>query len=238
MKLATKDFHPPDHISFASNHPPPGNQPFTSTTYIPHPEVPGSHFKTQLWPIHCVQGTEGAEFADDLKARENELDGVVLKGYDKRVEMYSAFTDPWHGEFTSPTGGAEEKGKWRRNGRSVCTGIVVPPGSESSLRSSNSSTWSNGESLAEHLERAGVTDVYVVGLAMDYCVLQTAVDAARFGFRAWIVKEGTRAVGGREGVVETMERCGEEGVGFVGIGGEECGWVTERGEKILEEKNQ
>ncbi|KAI9717876.1 MAG: hypothetical protein M1812_004403 [Candelaria pacifica] len=168
LKIATKDFHPPDHISFASNHPAPDNKPFESFTSISNPHNPSESARTRLWPIHCVQGTTGSEPIPELETAH--LDHIVEKGQDKRVEMYSAFTDP----FENP---------------SVVT-----------------------SDLAKILKKAQVSHVYVVGLAMDYCVRYTAVDAMKEGFVTYVVKEATKAVDpGKEGWGDTemeFENCG------------------------------
>jgi nicotinamidase-related amidase len=94
LRLATRDWHPLDHVSFAANHSPP-RQPFTSSTTITHPDGgPGaSSYSTTLWPVHCVRGTPGAQLVPGL--REDRLHGIIDKGMDARVEMYSAFYDPF-----------------------------------------------------------------------------------------------------------------------------------------------
>ncbi|QDS70306.1 hypothetical protein FKW77_008213 [Venturia effusa] len=97
LKIATKDWHPRDHVSFASNHPPPNNTPFTSEVTIRNPLNSSEQQTTRLWPDHCIQGTKGAEFVPELD--QSMIDNVIEKGMDKRVEMYSAFADP----FVSPT---------------------------------------------------------------------------------------------------------------------------------------
>jgi nicotinamidase-related amidase len=150
IKVATKDFHPQDHISFASNHPAPNNEPFKSTATITNPLNADETQETLLWPDHCVQGTKGAELVPELDA--SKIDHVVEKGQDKRVEMYSAFASP----FKSPRIAESD--------------------------------------LAETLRNAGITDVFVVGLAADYCVKYTAIDAAKEGFKTWVVGDATRAV--------------------------------------------
>ncbi|KAF2027718.1 Isochorismatase hydrolase [Setomelanomma holmii] len=150
IKVATKDFHPPDHISFASNHAAPNNKPFESTVKITNPHNPDESQKTRLWPDHCVQGTKGSELLPELDI--SKVDKVVEKGQDKRVEMYSAFADP----FKSPCVARSD--------------------------------------LAKTLKDTGITDVFVVGLAADYCVKFTAIDAQKEGFKTWIVEEATRAV--------------------------------------------
>lgn len=149
LKIATKDWHPPDHVSFASNHQPP-KRPFLDKHEITNPSNPSESYTTRLWPVHCVQGTRGAELIPELDAAR--LDRVVHKGTDPRVEMYSAFYDPLRSPRVSDSG------------------------------------------LAPLLRAAGVTHVYVVGLAADYCVRSTAEDAVREGFGAYVVEEGTRAV--------------------------------------------
>jgi nicotinamidase-related amidase len=166
MKVATKDFHPPDHISFASNHPSPNNEAFKTMITIENPENPQETQQTLLWPDHCIQGTKGAELLPELDI--GKVQHIVEKGQDKRVEMYSAFADP----FTNPT-----------------------------ISKSN---------LAQLLKDAQVTDVYVVGLAADYCVKFTALDAQKEGFNTFVVKEGTRPVAesNLSGVYEEYEKVG------------------------------
>jgi len=97
LKLLTRDWHPANHISFASNHPD-SPQPFTSTITIKHPDDPSKTYETTLWPVHCVQGTWGAEPPEGLDV--HKADGIVKKGLNEKVEMYSAFQDPWGVEIT------------------------------------------------------------------------------------------------------------------------------------------
>lgn len=149
LRVATQDWHPADHISFASTHDAPDNKPFVSKATITNPLNPAETQETQLWPDHCVQNSEGAELLPELHA--SKFDKIVRKGMDKRVEMYSAFADP----FPSP-----------------CT----------------------QSDLAETLKKAGITDVFVAGLAADYCVRFTALDAQKHGFRTWVIGEATKAV--------------------------------------------
>jgi nicotinamidase-related amidase len=150
VTIATKDFHPQDHISFASNHPPPNNIPFVSTITIKNPLNAEETQQTLLWPDHCVQGTQGSELIPELDI--TKINHIVEKGQDKRVEMYSAFADP----FRNPTVSRSK--------------------------------------LSELLHGAGVTDVYITGLAADYCVKYTALDAHGEGFKTWVVGDATRAV--------------------------------------------
>ncbi|KIY47520.1 Isochorismatase hydrolase [Fistulina hepatica ATCC 64428] len=149
-RIATRDFHPPDHISFAPNHAPPDNVPFVSSTTVVNPENPNESYTTRLWPVHCVQGTHGSELHAGLNLAK--IDKVVCKGTGSRVEMYSAFHDPFQHPCISDSG------------------------------------------LADMLRAAGATWVYVVGLATDYCVKASALDAKRAGFNVVVIAEGTRAV--------------------------------------------
>lgn len=96
-----------------------------------------------------MQGTKGAELLPELDV--SKIDQIIEKGQDKRVEVYSAFADP----FKTPCA--------RSN-------------------------------LAKTLNDAQITDVYVVGLAADYCVKFTALDAQKEGFKTWVVGDATKAV--------------------------------------------
>lgn len=87
--ILTQDWHPPDHLSFASSHP--GRKPFESITVFYGPQV--------LWPDHCVQGTRGAELRDELHVRHAEL--IIRKGYHKDIDSYSTF---FENDRTTPTG--------------------------------------------------------------------------------------------------------------------------------------
>lgn len=140
--VATQDWHPAGHESFASQHA--GHDPG---------EVIQLHGLTQvLWPDHCVQETRGAEFALDLRGAH-----VFRKGSDAQVDSYSGFFD---------------------NGKRSDTG------------------------LADHLRTNGVDHVFVMGLATDYCVKATALDAVREGFTTRLVEDGCRGVGLNDGDVE------------------------------------
>lgn len=146
VKIGTKDFHPPDHISFASTH----QKPVLSNIviYPPGDERQERGIPQILWPDHCVTHTPGAEFVEGLSS--TLIDVVVLKGRDPCIESYSAFQDPW--------------------------GISTTE-------------------LPLLLKERGVTDVFLVGLAGDYCVKCTAIDAVEFGFRTWVIRDGVKSVG-------------------------------------------
>jgi nicotinamidase/pyrazinamidase len=135
--VATQDWHPADHASFAPQHP--GKQPGDLIELAGLPQV--------LWPPHCVQGTPGAELHAGLdRARITE---VIPKGTDRTIDSYSGFFD---------------------NGRKKQT------------------------ALAAWLRERWITRVYVMGLATDYCVKATALDARELGFETWVIEDGCRAV--------------------------------------------
>ena len=87
--LLTQDWHPADHVSFAANHP--GGTAFQTI------ELP--YGRQVLWPIHCVQGTDGAGFAPGLELPQAEL--VIRKGFRRAVDSYSAFMEA---DRQTPTG--------------------------------------------------------------------------------------------------------------------------------------
>ncbi|MBF8150509.1 bifunctional nicotinamidase/pyrazinamidase [Winogradskyella sp. F6397] len=98
LVLATQDWHPIDHVSFATNHK--GKSNF---------DVIELYGKAQtLWPNHCVQGTEGAAFHPDLHT--NNFEAIFRKGTDKTIDSYSAFYDNGHLKSTGLTGYLKEKG--------------------------------------------------------------------------------------------------------------------------------
>lgn len=170
LKIATKDFHPPNHISFASNHPPPNNKPFESMVTITNPQNPNESTESRLWPDHCVQGTPGAELLPELHV--SKVHEVVEKGQNARVEMYSAFADPFHDPCVARSG------------------------------------------LAKLLHDKGVTDVFVAGLAADYCVRYTALDAAKEGFKTRVIGEATKPVSS-ENMGEVMGDYKKAGVKII-----------------------
>jgi nicotinamidase/pyrazinamidase len=137
LVVATQDWHPAGHGSFASAHP--GRRPGDLAELDGLPQV--------LWPDHCVQGTPGADLAPGLHAPG--IARVFRKGEDPSVDSYSGFYD---------------------NGRRRATGLAA---------------WLRGR---------GVTAVDVVGLATDYCVRATAVDAAAEGFAARVLLRACRGV--------------------------------------------
>ncbi|KAG2186078.1 hypothetical protein INT43_002516 [Umbelopsis isabellina] len=149
--VATKDWHPQNHVSFASNTA--NGEPFKSIEI----EYEGQKLSQTLWPDHCVQNSPGAEFAPGLDT--SQIDIVVCKGSNTHVDSYSAFADNMYFEITE---------------------------------------------LAKLLFTRHIETVIIVGLAADYCVKETALDARKFGFRTILVKDGTRAV-----VPDNFDSCME-----------------------------
>lgn len=136
VRVFTQDWHPADHLSFASQH---GADPMTTT------EMP---YGTQvLWPDHCIIGSAGADFHGKLDVRSADL--IIRKGFRREIDSYSAFFE---------------------NDRSTPTG------------------------LEGYLKERGVEAVTLVGLATDFCVTYSAIDAVRLGFRVTVIESLCRAI--------------------------------------------
>jgi nicotinamidase/pyrazinamidase len=135
--ILTQDWHPEGHASFASSHP--DKQPFEMTDLHYGPQV--------LWPDHCVQGTDGAEFSRDLNIPHAQL--VIRKGYNAGIDSYSGFKEA---------------------DRQTSTG------------------------LAGYLRERGFRRVFCTGLALDFCVAWTALDAAEAGFETYVIEDASRAI--------------------------------------------
>lgn len=97
LVLATQDWHPADHKSFASNHP--GKKEFEVT------QLQG--MEQTLWPDHCVQKTEGARFHPDLET--GPIEAIFHKGMDPEIDSYSGFYDNGHKKSTGLAGYLKEK---------------------------------------------------------------------------------------------------------------------------------
>ena len=113
--IATRDWHPPDHCSFKE--------------------------QGGMWPVHCVQGSRGAQFRADLHIPNGSL--IISGATNPKKEAYSTF---------------------------------------------------DGTSLGDHLEDMGVKTLFIVGLATDYCVKQTVLDARQLGFRVIVLEDAIRGV--------------------------------------------
>lgn len=143
LVVATQDWHPPNHSSFAEN--------------------------GGIWPVHCVQGTAGAELAPGL--RTSRIERVFKKGTDVNVDSYSGFFDNDHQHATG---------------------------------------------LGEYLQDKGVDAVYVCGLATDYCVKFTALDARGLGLDTYLIEDGCRGVEVQPGdVARALQEMRQAGVHVV-----------------------
>lgn len=91
--VATQDWHPAGHISFASSHA--GREPFETIELYGHEQV--------LWPDHCVQGSAGARFHEGLPL--DRVDAIIRKGVDPKVDSYSGFRNNWNEHGERPTTG-------------------------------------------------------------------------------------------------------------------------------------
>lgn len=160
LVVATKDWHPSDHGSFADNS---------------GKEV-GDHIKLAgidqiLWPRHCVQGTLGSEFAKGWDT--SAIDKIVYKGTETEIDSYSTFFD---------------------NGRLKSTGLEY------------------------YLREMGVDTIYVAGLATDYCVKYTVLDALELGFKPFVIVDACRGVNlnphDTEKALALMSQAGAELVTF------------------------
>jgi nicotinamidase/pyrazinamidase len=137
LVVATQDWHPAGHQSFASSHA--GRSQFEQIDLHGLPQV--------LWPDHCTQASYGAALAPTLQTER--IEAIFRKGMNPEIDSYSAFFD---------------------NGHRKSTG------------------------LADYLRGRGVTEVVVAGLAADYCVYYSALDALAAGFATTVVTDATRAI--------------------------------------------
>ena len=137
LVVATQDWHPQNHKSFASNH----------DQKNPFDKIQLNGLDQVLWPDHCVQGSRGAEFHPQLKM--NKVAAVFRKGMDAGIDSYSGFYD---------------------NGHRKTTG------------------------LAGYLRERKVQQVFVCGLAADFCVYYTAKDAVKEDFKTFFIEDATRAI--------------------------------------------
>jgi len=98
LVVATQDWHPQNHMSFASNHD--GKEPFE--------RIELHNMEQILWPDHCVQNSEGAEFHPDLHTKK--VEAIIRKGMDPEIDSYSGFYDNGHKISTGLAGYLKEKG--------------------------------------------------------------------------------------------------------------------------------
>jgi nicotinamidase/pyrazinamidase len=155
LVLATQDWHPPDHGSFAANHP--GKK--------PGDRIMLDGIEQILWPVHCVQNTPGAEFAAAFDT--SRIAHVFHKGIERKIDSYSTFFDNAHRRQTG---------------------------------------------LADYLKKRSINDIYLMGLALDYCVKYSALDARQLGLNTHVILDGCRGIelepGDIERALEEMKQAG------------------------------
>jgi nicotinamidase/pyrazinamidase len=155
LVVATKDWHPPDHASFAANHP--GKKPGDRIILDGIEQI--------LWPVHCVQNMPGAEFAHSFDTRR--IAHVFHKGINPLIDSYSTFFDNAHRRHTG---------------------------------------------LAHYLEERSIKDIYLLGLALDYCVKYSVLDARQLGLNTYVIVDGCRGIelerGDIDQALEEMKRVG------------------------------
>lgn len=135
--VATQDWHPANHKSFASMH----------AEKKVFDIIDWNGYSQTLWPNHCIQGTAGADFSSLLET--NSIQAIFRKGIDRKVDSYSGFFD---------------------NQRLRSTG------------------------LHGYLQDKKVSEVHICGLAADFCVYFTAMDAIDLGYKTAIISKGTKAI--------------------------------------------
>lgn len=153
--IATQDWHPHNHMSFAANHP----------DAAVGDVITVDNISQVLWPIHCVQESNGAKFHADLQTQK--LKKIIHKGIDPRIDSYSAFFDNEH------------------------------------LRKTE---------LHDYLRAHHVNHIYIMGLATDYCVKYTVLDALQLGFAVTVITDGCRGVELKTGdvaqAINAMQQAG------------------------------
>ncbi|OGT37508.1 MAG: nicotinamidase [Gammaproteobacteria bacterium RIFCSPHIGHO2_12_FULL_37_14] len=161
LVVATQDWHPHDHTSFASHHP----------GHTAGEVISVNGLQQILWPIHCVQESKGAEFHPLLHT--DSISKIFHKGIDKNIDSYSAFFDNAHRRSTG---------------------------------------------LSDYLKKEQVEDVYVMGLATDYCVNYSVLDAIREGFNVYVITDACRGVELNSGdIAKSMEEMKKAGARFVSV---------------------
>ena len=159
LVVATQDWHPADHKSFAANHADKNIGDVIELAGLPQ----------VLWPTHCVQNTDGADFHPRLQTQN--IARIFRKGEDETVDSYSGFFD---------------------NGHRRATG------------------------LGAYLKEQKATQVFVCGLATDYCVKFTALDARELGFDVTLIEDACRGVELHDGdIARSVDAMREAGVKVV-----------------------
>mgnify|MGYP006271777987 CR=1 FL=1 len=153
--LQTQDWHPDGHSSFASSH----------KDKSPNDTIELDYGTQVLWPDHCVQGSDGAEFHPELNTLKSQV--IIRKGFRRDIDSYSAFFE---------------------NDQHTKTG------------------------LTGYLQTRGITDLYTVGLATDFCVKWTILDGIDEGFNMHIVEDAVKGIDLDGSLDKAWEEMREKGV--------------------------
>ena len=155
LVVATKDWHPPNHGSFAANH----------RGKKPGDRIMLDGIEQILWPVHCIQNTGGSEFASSFDT--NRVAHIFHKGINPQIDSYSTFFDNAHRRHTG---------------------------------------------LAHYLEKRSIKEIYLMGLALDYCVKYSVLDARHLGLNTHVILDGCRGIeleiGDIERALEEMKQAG------------------------------
>ena len=135
--VATQDWHPANHESFAINH----------VNKKPGEQIELGGLPQTLWPSHCVQNTQGAKLVSNLE--KSRIDKIFHKGTEPDIDSYSGFFD---------------------NGHRKSTG------------------------LGEYFKQKHIKEIYLAGVATDYCVKYSALDAISLGFKTYVIADACRGV--------------------------------------------
>lgn len=153
--ILTQDWHPANHLSFADNHL--GRQAFE--------RIELSYGLQTLWTTHCVQGSFGANFHQDLDIPHAQL--IIRKGTNPEIDSYSAFLEA---------------------DRKTQTG------------------------LAGYLRERQIKHLYIVGVATDFCVAWTALDAQQLGFNTFVIEDACRAIDMNGSLAQAWQEMQQVGV--------------------------
>ncbi|MCY4306452.1 MAG: bifunctional nicotinamidase/pyrazinamidase [Aestuariivita sp.] len=156
--VLTQDWHPNEHLSFASSH----------KHKKAYDSIDMSYGYQVLWPDHCIQGSEGAEFHSELNTSQANL--IIRKGMNPNIDSYSAF---YENDKKTPTG------------------------------------------LEGYLKTLDVTDVTLVGLATDFCVNYSAVDAAKLDFNVKVMTDLSRAIDIEGSLADAFKKMTSVGVKLI-----------------------
>jgi len=159
LVIATQDYHPANHQSFASQH-------FGKET---GEVIQLEDLEQILWPDHCIEGTAGAEFASNLLTEQ--INQIVPKGTDPRIDSYSGFYDNGHRQVTG---------------------------------------------LHDLLQSHNIRKLFIMGLATDYCVKYTVLDALQLRYEVHLIQDGCRGVNLSEGdVIKAIQQMQTAGAAII-----------------------